>query len=318
MKKTTSLERAIQNLSLFTNSTQSTIANHVVDLAIREGVLIPATNSTLKKTFDRIGYLISSVFSSTARSEYAEKANQVRKILEQDVKTVRENTHLIAELQKGSPEDRQLAHSALIAIRQYNSILDSAVSDPYSWSAQLTRFIHEQTETPTTKTLDKYIIALPPVSLEQQNENECGINANDRSIQAFQSQLAVQSLFQKKLVPSSVQKCVSDDPFLVVELDLLRAKGFSELHKMSKLQNSKHDVEEILQAIHDRNAPLFVEFNELSSISTLKLSVTLPSNQPIEINASFKRHPASKGQSKSRSQLQTFQLKSDDLQVIHK
>jgi len=302
--KNNSLEKAVQNLAVFARHSQSLVANHVVDLAIREGELIPATQSTLKKTFDRVGYLISTVFSATARSEYAEKSKQVQNIIVRDLNIVREHTHEIERLSNGSQEERQLAHAALNTIKQYNSILDSVETDPHSSSAKLACFIHDQTEFSTTTSLNKYRIELPPSTFERNEDRSLtGIDKENRSHQAFQSQEAVRLIFQNKLIPSSIKQSVSDDPFLVVELDMLRTKAFARFSK------SQREIGKLIKAIHNGNAPLKVETTPLdsdTSSSEVTLSIVLPSNESAQIIATFLRFHKTNNQSKPRSQLQTI------------
>jgi len=307
LKNTIPLKRAIQNLETFTNQSRFSVARHVVDFAIEEGMLVPATLSTIKRTFDRIGYVISSAFSSTARHEYDAKCRQVRNILLQNIATVRENTHLIEALQDGSAEEKKLAHSALNAIKQYNSILDTAIHDPLSFSGQLACFIHDQSVLTADKPIEAHRIQLQPSPLEQKSvqvieEGKESREKETRSMQAFQSQQTVESIFRERLAPSSIQDAISADPALIVELDLLRAKAFSQLSK------TQREIKKLINAIHDKNAPLTIEFDTHSSTSKLNLSVTIATNQTIQVVACFKRHPISNSQKKPLSELKKFDV----------
>lgn len=306
MKSTDSLEKAVQNLETFANQSKSLVSIHVVDLVIKDGKLVPATQSTIKKTFDRLGYLITSSLSSTARHEYDEKSRQVRAILQDDIKLLKENVNLITSLQNGNTEERQFARSILNAISQYNSILDVAEKEPLSSSGYIARFIMGGQDMSIEKGLKAYRIEVPTQLNETVVSNSAGTESDsiDRTVRTCRSQRKVRSLFLEKLTPSSAETTASEDPTSEIELNLLRAKAISEM------LTSPKEIGKLLTAIHNKNAPLQADFDEDESISRLRLSVKLPSNQYVDLVATFKRSPmpASSGQSKLLSQMLSFEI----------
>lgn len=212
--------------------------------------------------------VILPIFSSKAKAKFESKKADVRNDVLQAIKTIKSHHFFIEKLKKGNDDDKKLADSIQLAIKQYHAVLDEQHDVPMQWSERLARFLSGSS---LTQDLKPYRINLPNIS-----------NVQWLHLQNDKADARIQSAFLSNFKSASESIL---DPLLVHEGDALRMKASTLIRQHGITFKT---ISEALASV--RNAPIRATYDPDSNTSTLYLHLNVLPGTVIKVQGSFKRN----------------------------
>lgn len=133
---TADLLAAIEKLKKFAEQRESSTSN----LRIKQKKLSLSSNNPLEKTIDSMRNFFFSPFSETESAKKTDKTLQ-NEVL-QAIDVLKSNYFLIQKLKEGTPEQQNLAASALSIVERYNQVILHSRKNIPTWSHRIARFLY--------------------------------------------------------------------------------------------------------------------------------------------------------------------------------
>lgn len=211
--------------------------------------------------------LITPIFSSSARAKREKDRTKIRTVVLQAISTIKSHHFFIEKLQCGNAEERQLAASVFLAIKQYHLALDHTLPAPNDWSKRIKRFFSEE---PVIQNLRQYRIDLPQEPISHLFFAKQGVD-NEKIRLTFQSSIKTDS-------------SAETEPLLAQEIDALRMKAITLMRQQGiQFKTAAEGLSSI------KNAPIQAAYDVETHVSSLCLNLELLPGMTISVKGSFRR-----------------------------
>lgn len=255
------LKAAIATLEQFAIKNNAAPVAHVADLSVKNGHLVPASNTSTNKTIGLVRDFIAASVSKKARDHLREQKVQVQNAVLQAIDVIKRHHLLIAKYEDGSQEEQQLAASTLAAISRYNAVVDRTQQAATPWSTKLTCFLYEHSGLKVDDEITSQRIELP--------------NSTPHVGEA-----STEHVF----APIPTTPIVQSDVCFKQEMDAIRMKA-GTLLKSHGIRFKT--MAEAIQTV--RTAPIHATVDTNSKTATLCLTLDVLPGTTIKVRGSFKR-----------------------------